>query len=144
MEHSSTSSASAVPAPAAPQALRILYADDLPELRDLARTLFNREGHGVDCCADGSLALAEITSNHEYDLVVTDHHMPNMNGLEFVRKLRELAFRGKIMVFSSELSDSVAHQYREQNVDRILYKPIIPSALRRILTELFPPGLKAA
>ena len=64
--------------------------------------------------------------------------MPNMNGLEFVTKLRELAFPGKIMVFSSELSEAVAQEYWKQKVDRILYKPVFPSMLRESLKELFP------
>jgi hypothetical protein len=42
------------------------------------------------------------------------------------------------MVFSSELSEIVARQYREQKVDRILYKPVFPSVLRKALVELFP------
>jgi CheY-like chemotaxis protein len=64
--------------------------------------------------------------------------MPNMNGLEFVTHLRALDFPGKIMVFSSELSEAIARLYREQHVDRILYKPILPSALRTHLAALFP------
>ena len=129
---------------AARRALRILYADDLHELRDVARISFSRDGHGIECFADGAQALQQIESDSAYDLVITDHHMPNMNGLEFVTKLRERAFPGKIMVFSSELSESVARQYRQQNVDRILYKPVFPSALRSILKELFPPAPQIA
>lgn len=141
------SSTSPVPAPAAPgarQPLRILYADDLHELRDVAQISFRREGHGIECCEDGALALAKLANDPAFDLVITDHHMPNMNGLELVTRLREREFPGKIMVFSSELSESVARQYREQNVDRILYKPVFPSMLRKILGELFPDTKPAA
>lgn len=120
-------------------ALRILYADDLPELRDLAQASLSREGHGIECCADGALALTQIEAGANYDLVITDHHMPNLNGLEFVTKLRERDYPAKIMVFSSELSETVAQQYRQHRVDRILFKPVFPSALRKILRELFPP-----
>jgi CheY-like chemotaxis protein len=140
METSSTSSTPAAAGSPARPALRVLYADDLPELRDLARISLSREGHGIECCADGALALTKIEAGQDYDLVITDHHMPNLNGLEFVTKLRERAFPGKIMVFSSELSESVATKYKEHRVDRILYKPVFPTALRRILGELFPPA----
>lgn len=123
---------------AAKRCLRILYADDLRELRDVARISFGREGHGVECVADGALALARILAEPDFDLVITDHHMPNMNGLELVARLREQNFAGKIMVFSSELSEAVAREYRQHAVDRILYKPVFPSALRQSLKELFP------
>jgi len=139
METSPNSSATnATGSTAARRPLRILYADDLYELRELARISFGREGHGIECHADGAQALAQIDADPTYDLVITDHHMPNLNGLEFVTKLRERHFPGKVLVFSSELSDTIARQYKEQNVDRILYKPIIPSNLRKIIGELFP------
>ena len=134
--YSSAPTASALPATR--RKLRILYADDLQELRDLARISFNREGHTIECFADGALALAKIQQDAAFDLVITDHHMPNMNGLEFVTQLRKRTFPGKVMVFSSELSESVAREYRQRTVDRILYKPVFPSALRRVLGELFP------
>jgi CheY-like chemotaxis protein len=124
--------------------LRILYADDLDELRDVARISLGREGHGVDCVADGALALAQVVADSNYDLVITDHLMPNMNGLELVTKLREREFPGKVMVVSSELSTAIAEQYRQQKVDRILYKPVFPSTLRTTLVEIFPPAVPAA
>jgi len=124
--------------------LRIIYADDLTELRDVARISFARDGHDIECYADGALALARLIADPAFDLLITDHHMPNMNGLELVTQLRTHVFLGKIMVFSSELSESIARQYRIQRVDRILYKPVFPSVLRQSLSELFPvPSLMA-
>ena len=124
--------------------LRILYADDVPEMRDLARIALGREGHAVECAADGEIALAHFRVDRNFDLVITDHHMPNRNGLEFVTGLRELDFPGRIMVFSSELSELIAREYQALCVDRFLYKPVLPSALRRTLAELFPSSLNAA
>lgn len=124
--------------------LRILYADDLRELRDVARISFSRDGHGIECYEDGSLALERYKADPHFDLIITDHHMPHMNGLEFVTQLRELEYPGKIIVFSSELSEAVARQYREKAVDRILYKPVFPSILRQSLADLFPAPPTAA
>jgi two-component system, chemotaxis family, chemotaxis protein CheY len=118
--------------------LRILYADDLRELRDVVRISLSREGHGIECVEDGLLGLARVTADPTFDLVITDHHMPNMNGLELVTRLREQVFAGKIMVFSSELSAAIAAEYQRLKVDRILYKPVYPSVLRQTLRELFP------
>lgn len=119
--------------------LRILYAEDLPELRDVARISFSRDGHEIECAEDGAVAWQKISDNpSRFDLVITDHHMPNMNGLELVLRLRSLPFPGKIMLFSSELSREIASSYRQQNVDRILFKPVMPTLLRRTLEEMFP------
>lgn len=122
--------------------LRILYADDVRELRDVARLSFSREGHGIECFEDGAAGLRRVTADPAFDLVITDHQMPVMNGLEFVRNLREIAFAGKIMVFSSDLSTEVASEYRRLEVDRVLYKPIFPSEMRQIIAEMFPATVK--
>lgn len=124
--------------------LRVLYADDLPELRDIVRISISRDGHGIECVEDGRLAIGRVTADPNFDLVITDHHMPNMNGLELVTRLREQEFKGRIMVFSSELSGSVAAEYTRLKVDRILYKPVYPSMLRQIIAELFPQAHTAA
>jgi CheY-like chemotaxis protein len=118
--------------------LRILYADDLCELRDVARLTLSREGHGIECVEDGQIALHRVLADPSFDLVITDHHMPNMTGLELVHGLRGNDYPGRIVIFSSELSPEVTADYRRLNVDRILYKPVYPSVLRGVLAELFP------
>lgn len=121
--------------------LRVLYADDMRELREIARIALSREGHLIECVNDGQEALERITEDPEaYDLLISDHHMPRLNGLELVTQVRTLPFKGKILIFSSELSSEVADAYHEQKVDRILFKPVFPSELRSTLADLFAPA----
>jgi two-component system, chemotaxis family, chemotaxis protein CheY len=124
--------------------LRILYAEDVPELREIARISFHRDGHGIECVEDGLAACHRVLADPNFDLVITDHHMPNMNGLEFVRRLREMEFPGRILVFTSDTSEAVAAEYARLNVDRMLYKPVYPSVLREVLGELFPSAARSA
>ncbi|MCX6954637.1 MAG: response regulator [Verrucomicrobia bacterium] len=119
--------------------LRILYAEDMRDLREIARMSLTREGHTIECVADGSLALEKLTAApHSVDLLLTDHHMPVMNGLALVTALRATPFSGKIIVFSSELNAAVGNQYRKFSVSYILQKPVFPSDLRRVIADLFP------
>lgn len=120
--------------------LRILYADDMRELREVARIALSREGHLVECVSDGREALDRVNADPSaYDLVITDHHMPHINGVELVTQLRAVPFPGKILIFCSELSPMVSETYHRLRVDRILYKPVFPSELRQVLNELFQP-----
>lgn len=119
------------------KSLRVLYADDMRELRQLLEIVLGRDGHKVDSVPDGHLALEVVRKDvNAYDVVITDHHMPTISGLELVGQLRELNFPGKIIVFSSELSTAVDAGYRRHRVDHILPKPIFPSDLRAIFATL--------
>ena len=131
--------APATPAGTAPgRPLRILYADDMPELRNLMRDMLARQGHSVETVDGGDTALLRMKeANQPFDLIITDHHMPGINGLELVRQTRQLFYPGKIVVFSSELSDEVNEQYRQFAVDAILPKPVFPVTFRSTLERLF-------
>lgn len=119
--------------------LRILYAEDLRDLREIARVSLARDGHRVECVINGALALSHVVANPAgTDLLLTDHHMPVMNGLALVAAVRALAFPGKIIVFSSELSPAVTAEYHKLKVDCVLPKPIFPSELRAVIAGLFP------
>jgi len=132
-------STSTAPAESPPErVLRVLYADDLPELRSLMTAVLSRDGYQIETVGDGSEALARLKQDGEgFDLLITDHHMPGTNGLELVRQTRALAFPGKIVVFSSELSEEVHEKYRRYGVDAILAKPVYPLSFRAVLDQMF-------
>jgi len=114
----------------------VLYVDDMRELREVARLALTRSGHQVDCAPDGREALEIVRANPDaFDIVITDHHMAVMNGIELVMKLRELNFQGKTVVVSSELNLDVEADYRRLGVERILYKPVELSELRSLVAE---------
>lgn len=117
--------------------LRVLYADDMQQLRELIVIVLGRDGHTVDTVPNGEQAVERILADPSaYDLIITDHHMPGMNGLELVSYIRSRPFQGKIIVFSSELSEAVDSAYRRLKVDHILPKPIFPAQLRAVVSTL--------
>jgi CheY-like chemotaxis protein len=96
-----------------------------------------KEGHLVETANDGLEALDWLTqAPAAFDLLITDHHMPGMNGLELVGRLRTLRFPGQIVVFSSELSEEITAAYHRLRVDCILPKPVFPATLRAVLAGL--------
>lgn len=119
--------------------LRVLYADDVKELREVIRLTLARGGHSVDCAINGAEALEQLKAAPDaYDLLITDHHMPVMNGLELVAAVRGLpSYHGRILVFTSELSLHIAAAYRRLRVDQMIPKPVFPSELRKTIAALF-------
>jgi two-component system OmpR family response regulator len=89
-------------APAAhAQARRILVVDDEPSIVDAVATALRYEGYEVDEAATGRDALAAITAR-EPDLVVLDWMLPDLDGIEVGRRLRERGFRTAILFLTAK------------------------------------------
>ncbi len=71
-----------------------------------------------------------------FDVVITDHRMPRMTGLELVRQLRAQNFGGKILVVSGHLSDEDIRAYEELSVDMMMSKPFDFDELQQAMAVL--------
>lgn len=77
----------------------ILIIDDEKQIRDMLRILFERFGYAVSGAQNGLEAL-KIHAQTPADLIVTDIIMPEQEGLETIRKLREQGGDVKIVAIS--------------------------------------------
>lgn len=119
--------------------VHILYAEDLPVLREVMRQVVDRQGNHLELASDGVEAAERLASQpDEFDLLITDHQMPYLNGVGLVRRAREMLFKGKIAVLSSQLSEQNIADYVALGVDLILFKPLLPRTLDRAVQQLFP------
>jgi len=66
---------------------RILVVDDDSEIREIIAVFLRRAAHQVDTANDGGAGWVALCAN-AYDLLITDHMMPKLTGLELVRRLR--------------------------------------------------------
>lgn len=116
--------------PASAYPLRILYVDDSMISREVVRVILSRAGHSVFCSVDGITALQTLKKvASDLDLVITDHDMPGINGLDVVQFLRAIAFSGGIMVHSGSLNTHLLAEYRKLGVQHFLMKPASASEL---------------
>ena len=82
-------------------------------------------------------ALAKVSDHSEaFDVVIVDHRMPKMSGVELVQRLRDVNFGGKIIVLSAHLTDENRSAYAELNVDTMLTKPFDVHELREVVDSL--------
>ena len=106
------------------EALQILAVEDEKALAQILAVVLGGPAARVTRASDGWEALMKIgVSKRTFDVVITDHRMPRMSGLELVRQLRKRAFTGKILVLSAHLSDEDIKAYEELEVDMMMSKP---------------------
>jgi len=66
---------------------KILVVEDSPEFREMLATVLQAEGHTVMTAQNGLQAISEMEL-WSPDLIITDIHMPALNGLEMIRRIR--------------------------------------------------------
>ena len=66
----------------------VLVVDDEPAMRDMLQRMLERAGYGVVCAADGAEGLARLDAG-DVDLVLLDLMLPDLDGVEFCRQVRE-------------------------------------------------------
>ena len=104
--------------------LRILTVEDEPAVTHMLALLLGGPGAKITNACDGWMALMKIGATSEpFDVIITDHRMPRMNGLDLVRRLRVRQFTGKIIVLSAYLTKENIQAYEELEVDMMLAKP---------------------
>lgn len=103
---------------------RILVVDDLPDNSVLLQTFLEDEGYHVEIAEDGPSALEKVVS-HPPDLILLDVMMPNMNGFEVTRRIRQnpsLPFIPILLV--TGYSEPTAADGFEVGADGFVRKPI--------------------
>ena len=68
-------------------ALRIVVADDEPDMFDFYQTMLTGQGHDVVATAENGQQLVDLALQHEPDLIITDIRMPELDGLSAVREI---------------------------------------------------------
>lgn len=117
--------------------LNILLAEDECSVAFSIIFALKWDGHRIQIVADGAEALVSVnTEPDRFDLVITDHSMPGMTGVELVQRLRAESFRGKIIVLSAHLSSENRAAYDALAVDAMVSKPFDVHELRATITRL--------
>ncbi|WP_226960541.1 EAL domain-containing protein [Sulfurimonas paralvinellae] len=102
--------------------LHLLVVEDDEAMRKVTVTFLNTFFDNIHCAGDGVEAL-QVLGEEPIDMILTDINMPNMNGLEFIAKLREMNCDLPIMILSAHAEPSYFLQSIKYSVDGYLLKP---------------------
>jgi len=115
----------------------ILTVDDTASMRQMISFTLNSVGHEVLQAADGREALS-ILQNKKVDLVITDVNMPNMDGITFVKSLRELIDYKftPILMLTTESQDAKRQQGKTVGATGWIVKPFNPEQLLNVVKKV--------
>ena len=115
----------------------ILLVDDEPGVREVAQALLQRMNFRVFVAADGEGGLKQAAEHHaELRGVITDLHMPQMDGLAFIRALRQKLPNIPVVVSSGRADDFTTGEFNKLGRVNFLEKPFTEEALAAAVAKM--------
>jgi len=114
----------------------ILVVDDTRSMRKMVAAVLAGAGYDVAEAGDGDEAL-ELAQSRQFDLVVTDHNMPKMDGVTLVRALRQLPDYDAValIVLSTEVDPVLKQKGRDAGATGWMAKPFDPQRMLDIVAK---------
>lgn len=114
----------------------ILIVDDSASMRQLVAFALEDAGHSVVQAVDGQDALSKADGG-SFDMVVTDLNMPNVDGLDLIRGLRQKpAYKfTPIVMLTTESQDSKKQEGRSAGASGWIVKPFTPEQLLGVVRK---------
>lgn len=103
---------------------RILIVDDDPDLREISRVTLEQAGATVDEAVDGLAALRLLRASQPYDLILMDIQMPDVDGLETTRRLRDEGVTAPIVALTARELPEDRAQALQAGCTEHLTKPV--------------------
>ncbi|MFB5946983.1 PAS domain-containing hybrid sensor histidine kinase/response regulator [Albibacterium profundi] len=118
---------------------RVLVVDDNESNRRILRHMLELKGITVDEADSGLQALLILQGKIEHDVIIMDYHMPIMDGIETIRKIKGNISHEEqpiIMLYSSSDNDELQSACDELKVESRLVKPIKMREMYQVLARL--------
>jgi CheY-like chemotaxis protein len=111
---------------AAPNAPKIILADDEVELAEIMATFLQRAGFRTVIANNGDDAFKQVLAHPDVALIITDLKMPKVNGMQFIKTLRKtkMAENVKIVVVTAYSHPKIIEQCKNFGVSAWFVKPI--------------------
>ncbi len=121
---------------------KVLLVDDEPRLLESGATLLGKHFR-VITAPDAMEALERLDSEH-IDCIVLDIVMPSMNGIEFLKVMKDSGYKVPVIIVTGKSSLKYAEQCADQNVSGYINKPYevddLVERIKNILEPVFTPS----
>lgn len=121
---------------------KVLVIDDDPEMLDLARFHLEKSGYDVSSADTGAQGL-RLAAEHHYDVALTDLKLPDIDGIEFVSKLKEVSPGTEVIMITGYGSVSVAIDATKAGAFYFIEKPVEFEELMALIGRAIERGRQA-
>jgi CheY-like chemotaxis protein len=119
-----------------------LVVDDVETNLYVAKGLLSPYGLAVDTALSGPEAIAKIKSGRIYDIILMDHMMPEMDGIEATQKIREQGYAQPIVALTANAMSGQAEMFLSRGFDAFISKPIdlrqMDVTLNKLVRDRYP------
>jgi len=123
---------------------KVLIVDDTPSWQQILMRHLRGFNVDVSIASSGKEALHILeTSNEPFDLILMDWKMPELDGIETAKRIKEELAQvpPTIIMVSAYRQEAIVHAAKAQGIDIFLQKPIDPSLLHSIILDIFGVGI---
>ncbi len=113
---------------------KILVAEDNLVNQKMMQGFFKNLGFEIDLARDGVEAV-EMATKHKYDLILMDVMMPNMDGWEATRKLRDKGVTTPIVAVTADVTDDAEQRSHDSGMNDYITKPVRPEDIKKLLIK---------
>ena len=116
---------------------KILIVDDSESIREVVSFTLENAGHEVVKAVDGQDALTYL-DGQKYDLIITDLHMPNVNGIELIKKVRVIEQYKfvPILFLTTESQTAKKMEAKDAGATGWIVKPFVPEKLLEAINKV--------
>ena len=115
--------------------MKVMLVDDSKTMRNIQKGILTQLGYtDLEEACDGLDALSKVGA-FQPELLLVDWNMPNMDGLTFVKKYRELGHKTPIIMVTTEAEKSRVVEAIKAGVNNYVVKPFTPDLLGERIKE---------
>jgi len=114
---------------------KVLVVDDVDTNLFVAEGLLIPYGLTVETASSGFIVLDKINNGNSYDIIFMDHMMPEMDGIETTRRIRESGYGGTIVALTANALLGNDKMFKENGFDDFISKPVNIQRLDNILKK---------
>jgi len=114
---------------------KVLIVDDVKHNHFIAKSLMNPYKLQIETALSGFEAIENVNKGESYDIIFMDQVMPDMDGIETTKQLREIGYSKPIIALTANATENQADSFIQNGFDDFITKPLDTQRLDMILNK---------